>query len=297
MRKELKWTLVLALVCVLAGSWACKLDEVIPPELAGPSELALSLEMRAIPDQLTADGFSSSIIEAVLRDENGQRLPGRTINFDLTVRGQFLDIGNLAPLNGPRPTAGGEEARAVSALTDGDGVARARYWAPFRTDQENDIVVTITGRPAGTDFRAALLRQVDIFVRAANRPSFPGGATCAILVEPQDTAYAVGDLIFFTAAQLTGANGNSIARYEWVFGDGSPRREGRNVEHAYSSTGTFTVTLFTTESVTGAQDSCTEDIGVTATGAPAPPAPGACPTASASFATSGTCDSGEILAG
>ena len=50
---------------------ACTLDDPGPPELAGPSELGMSIEMRAVPDQLVSDGFSSSIIEAVVRDASG----------------------------------------------------------------------------------------------------------------------------------------------------------------------------------------------------------------------------------
>jgi hypothetical protein len=274
MWKKVKWALALAGVPVVLGYLGCGLDEPSAPELAGPSEMAQSLEMRAIPDQLTADGWSSSVIEVTYRDQNGQVTAGQNIQFDLGARGSvgagggvFSDLGNLAPLNSSRPVPGGEEARSISAVTGSDGVARVRYWAPFRTDQENDTVVTITGRPAGSDFRAAIFRQVDVLLRAANRPSFPGSDMCMIIVEAQKTSYDVGETIFFTAGQLIGdadedgCVGNAIARYEWDFGDGKTA-EGRNVEHSYSSARTYTVTLFTTEQGTGCQVSCVEDIVV-----------------------------------
>ena len=175
----------------------------------------MSIEMRAVPDQLVSDGFSSSIIEAVVRDANAQRVQGRTINFDITTPGApglgFLDLGNLAPVNGARPAAGGVESGPASAVSDGSGVARVRYWAPFRTDQENDTTVDITGREASTDFSNQVLRHVTIFLRAANRPSFPGTSTCDFIIEPKDEAYAVGDQIFFTATQITGSGGQPIA--------------------------------------------------------------------------------------
>jgi hypothetical protein len=267
MWKKVKWALALAGVPAVLVLWAC-LNEPSAPELSGPSELAASLEMRAIPDQLTADGWSSSVIEVIYRDENGQRTSGQTIRFDLANEdGVFSDTGNLAPLNAPRPVAGGTEARALSAVTDSDGVARVRYWAPFRTDQMNDSFVTVTSRPAGTDFRAAVFRQVDIRLRAADRPSFPGTDFCQIIVEPQKNAYDVDEVIFFTAGQLIGAEaagcaGNPIARYEWDFGDGTTGPQNRSVEHSYSSANTYTVTLFTTEQGTGCQDSCTATIPV-----------------------------------
>ena len=293
---------------------ACTLDNPDPPELAGPSELGMSIEMRAVPDQLVSDGFSSSIIEAVVRDANAQRVQGRTINFDITTPGApgsgFLDLGNLAPVNGARPAAGGVESGPASAVSDGSGVARVRYWAPFRTDQENDTTVDITGREASTDFSNQVLRRVTIFLRAANRPSFPGTSACGFIIEPRDDAYAVGDQIFFTATQITGSGGQPIARYEWDFGDGSPRVEGRNVSNAYSrpgdltatTPGAYTVTLFTTESVTGTQTSCTNDDVVTATGdpvppvPPVPPTPAGCAAPTATFGASQICPMGEIIA-
>jgi hypothetical protein len=162
--------------------------------------------------------------------------------------------------------AGQTEARAVSAVTDGNGIARVRYWAPFRTDQENDTVVTITSRPAGDDFRAAIFRQVDIFLRAANRPSFPGVNACGFMIEPLKPAYDKNELIFFTATQLVGdgstCGSNEIARYEWDLGDGSGRREGRNIEHRYENAASYTVTLFTTERGSGCQVFCQGTITV-----------------------------------
>ncbi len=121
------------------------------------------------------------------------------------------------------------------------------------------------------------------------------------MIEPKDNAYAVGDVTNFTATQVTGGAGNPIARYEWDFGDGSGRVEGRNQSHIFDSAGTstdstFTVTLFLTESVSGAQTTCTEEIVVTTSGSPPPPAPPACATPTASFSASAVCDSGEILA-
>jgi hypothetical protein len=270
MWKKVKWALALAGVPVVLAYLGC-LDDTSVPELSGPSEMSISLEMKAIPDQLTADGWSSSVIEVVYRDENGTRTPGRTINFDLGARenvpgtsigGTFHDLGSLSSLNGSRPVAGGAEAQAVSAVTDSDGVARVRYWAPFRTDNENDNVVTIAARPAGSDFRAAVYRQVDIKLRAANRPTFPGTAECSIILEPQDNYYAVGELIFFTAGPT-----EDVARYEWDFGDGSSHRYGRNVEHAYSSADSYTVTLFITMT-SGLQTSCPEPLRVTNDGGP-----------------------------
>ena len=246
---KLKAALLLALVPAVSGLVNCNLDNPTPPELAGPSELAISIEMRANPDQLTADGFSSSVIEAVVRNASGARVGAgaQTVIFDITLpgtallSGTFFDLGNIAPLDSPRPLPGGEEARQLSVATDGSGVARARYWAPFRTDQENDTTVTITGRPAGTDVRGVVLRQVDIFLRAANRPSFPGGTTCVITWEPVKSGYRVGEQVFLSALQVSG-----IARYEWEIEDPLgvlTYNEGRGTEINFDLAGDYTARL------------------------------------------------------
>ena len=158
-----------AVALVLTGT-GCLLDNPEAPPLAGPSLRGRAVEIRAIPDQLISDGWSSAVIEAVLFGPNSERISGSTIVFD--IQG-FVDLGNLAPLNGPRPTDGGVEATQVTSVTDGDGVARARYWAPFRTDQPDDTVVTILAREIGTNQRQVPFAQADIFLRAADRP-YPG---------------------------------------------------------------------------------------------------------------------------
>ena len=245
----------------------CKLDNPGPPELVGPSELGLAIEMRAVPDSLVSDGLSNSIIEAVVRDSNGERIPERTINFDITRDGaDFLDLGNLAPVNGPRPSAGGVEAGPVSAVTDSDGVARVRYWSPFRTDQENDVVVGITGREASINYSNQTQRSVAIFLRAADRPSFPGQSVCSFIWEPDKLKYTVGESIAFTATQSIGDTdsscvGNEIARYEWAFGDGYTKT-GRGVTHAFTTVATHTVILITHEAITGCRSTCSVTLDV-----------------------------------
>lgn len=266
-----KWFWLAAFAGVVSVIVACTLDNPQASDLSGPSELGTAIEMRAVPDTLVSDGFSSAIIEAVVRNANGERQPGRTVNFDITSSNSpgFLDLGNLAPVNGPRPVAGGVEAGPVSAVTDNSGVARVRYWAPFRTDQENDTTVLITGREASTNFADQTLRTVTIFLRAANRPSFPGSDVCGFIIEPNKPFYFTGEAIAFTATQLvgdsgaTGCVGNEIARYEWNIDDTPPVfRSGREIVHSFSAAGTYTVELITTEAVTGCQVLCTSSVTV-----------------------------------
>lgn len=261
--EENMWKSSLRLLALSAAvlSASCLLDEAEIPDLAGPSAAARSVQIRAIPDTIVSDGFSSSVIEGVLNGPNGERVSGATLVFEILAGGQFLDLGNLAPVNGPRPGGGGVEAGPVSAVTDGQGVARARYWAPFRTDQENDTTVTIAVRELGTNTRGVLFAQADIFLRAANRPSFPGTGACGFIWEPEKIVYEIGEHIAFTATQSTGANGNEIARYEWLLSDGTTY-VGRNFVHAFSAPDTYTIILVTHEAITGARETCSETLDV-----------------------------------
>jgi hypothetical protein len=266
MWNRVKWAMVIALIPFALGQAGCNLGDAARPPLAGPSELGQAIGMTANPDQLTANGSSSSVVEVTLRDEFGQPEAGVTINFDLAAKFGigFSDIGVLAPLNSNRPVPGGQQPKAESAVTNTAGKARVRYWSPFRTDQENDIVATITSRPAGGDFNSAVFRTVDIFLRAANRPNFPGGSTCSILVEPNQVTYDVGELIFFTATQIAGPSGFPIARYEWNFSDGTVGEAERNVAKAFEVAGTYAAELVTTESQSGTQSFCTVTVVIVA---------------------------------
>jgi hypothetical protein len=264
MWKSSLWLFVLP-VSVLCG--ACLLDNPEAPELAGPSTAARSITIRAIPDAIVSDGFSSSVVEAIMHGPNGERVAGATILFEIQADGLFLDLGNLAPLNGARPLAGGVEAGPVSDVTDGDGVARARYWAPFRTDQENDTTVTIAARESGVNTRGANFAEADIFLRAADRPSFPGTEICGFIWEPEKLVYGVGEGIAFTATQATGDTsivgcvGNEIARYEWLFDDGTTKA-GRGTVHAFSTPGEHLIILVTHEAITGCRAVCSDDLNI-----------------------------------
>jgi len=273
MFRELRSAGLLALL-LAPGLIGCVNDASAPP-LQGPSELGTSVEMQAIPFLLTSDGQQNSVIQAVVRDQNGQRVQGVTILFDIQVPGtstfrSYLDLGVLAPQGAPRPNPGGNAAMQTGATTGADGVARVVYWTPYRTDQENDIIVTIIGRPTGVDYRTAVARQVDIFLRAANRPSFPGTNICSFIIEPQQITYRIGQQIFVTAAVSVGPTGFPIARYEWDFGELigiADTAQGREASYVYTVVPPaggviYNIVLYTTELITGSQTNCLRNVNV-----------------------------------
>jgi hypothetical protein len=128
--------------------------------------------------------------------------------------------------------------------------------------------VTIAARESGTNARGILFAEADVFLRAANRPSFPGSSLCGFTIEPSRPFYRIGESIAFTATQITGDTegndrclGNEIARYEWNI-DPITYKAGREIVHAFSGAGNFGVELVTTEAVSGCQSLCTAVIVV-----------------------------------
>lgn len=242
MSRSLRWLLAVFMATMGAS---CTVDNADAPELMGPSATGHSIELRAIPDQLIADGWSSSIIEAILRGPNSERLSGQTVYFDIEG---FVDKGNLAPLNGPRPTYGGVEATAVSATTDGNGVARARYWAPFRTDQPGDSTVVILAREESTNFRQALFAagRTQIFLRAADRPlpspfptPQPGCTAPTAMVELSGLCKggeikAGKEILALGGGSGAGGDTDTIAVYIFNWGDGTETSTGSSTaSHTY----------------------------------------------------------------
>jgi len=245
-------------VALAAGSCK-KLDQVTIPDLSGPSELGLSLQLMANPDVLSADGYSTSALEVVVRDQNGQRTQGRDILFAIADEsGRYADIGALETLTGSPLHA--DEA---TARTDADGVARVIYRSPYRTDLTANTNIIVTARPLGDDFNAALNRTVRIELKSAEPRLFPQnpnntGPTCNWAVQAPGGFY-VNEVILFqsTANDPDGV----IVRYAWDFGDGE-RDDKPDVAHAWGKVGTYTVTHVVTDD-DGAQSACSATLDIT----------------------------------
>src|SRR5215470_2025812 len=144
----------LALLLALSG---CGLDKVEVPALDGPSEFALSLLLTAQPDIITADGFSTALITATLRDQNAAPIAGRDVFFAVAdASGRFADIGELRAVTSVGIGTG------LQVRTNGQGVAAVVYEAPARTDATANMLVKVAARVVGTDAAAANYQSVDI---------------------------------------------------------------------------------------------------------------------------------------
>jgi PKD repeat protein len=239
----------LAAAIIVAALGGCKLNKERVPDLSGPSELAMSLQITARPDVLTADGFSTASIQVVVRNQNGQPVSGQALTFAITdFAGRFASIGTLTP---------------DVATTGSNGIAQVIYQAPPRTDATANNRVLVVARPITGDAAGQIYRSVEIELRSAEPrlfPQIPGNKApnCNFLIEPALGVNGVNQSFLFqsTSSDIDG----TIVRYEWDFGDGV-REDKPDVQHRYSFPGQYTVTHVVTDNG-GLQAACAAPVVV-----------------------------------
>ena len=243
----------LSLACGLTLQ-GCGLDKVkVPESLTGPSELGLSLQLLALPDVVVADGIQTSVIQAVLQDQNGKRVAGRGVVFTiLDEAGRTAEIGQLTSATGARVFG------STTIVTNGNGIAQVVYTTPERRDFTANARIRIGARPVGTDSQGAPNWTVSLELRSAEPRRFPeGGAgvpTCSFIMAPNNPVNKEGTVLRFTSTSSI-ASPNYIVRYEWYFGDGSGGETGSegtiDVQHPYPNQGTYDVTHIATSNTGG----------------------------------------------
>jgi hypothetical protein len=136
----------LALIAAMNGCGLGGLEEVTVPPLIGPSETGISLDMKASPDTLNADGVSQSVVRILVRDQNGRPAPGRQLSVRLAQGDGFLVAGSLVV--GPLQTA-------VSLASDSSGVVQVVYTSGFNAG----LLVIIAVKPYSFDATLDPLQQ------------------------------------------------------------------------------------------------------------------------------------------
>jgi PKD repeat protein len=246
------------------------------PALTGPSALALSLSLNAIPDSISQDGGSQASIKVLAIGPNGKPVSALAMRVDMVVGGVPQDFGTLS-------------ARTI--VTNADGVATVVFTAPpsppdgvFGTcNGLPGTCISIVATPTGTNFETANSEGVTI------RLVPPG-----VILPPPDTPTAsfqfspavVGpnQAVTFDGSSSCGGTltssgacpaTQSITQYNWNFGDGSTG-SGAVVSHSYANVASYTVTLTVTNG-RGVSASTTKALAIS---------PSALPTAN--FTTSPT---------
>ena len=118
--------LALGMLLVVTG---CVLDDHETPPVNGPSQTGLSVQLSALPDTVNADGVSRSVVELVLRDQNGNPAPGRAILFELLAGDGKMIPSAASTYVGPVQTglvmATSESGQAVVIYVAGKNITTA----------------------------------------------------------------------------------------------------------------------------------------------------------------------------
>ncbi|PYR78609.1 MAG: hypothetical protein DMF87_13720 [Acidobacteria bacterium] len=220
---------------------ACSLDKQEMPGLAGPSEIVTSLSLTASPDQLPRDGSSQSIVTITARDANGQPLVGQRIT---------LSLGASAPQ--------GAALSQTEVTTGSNGMATFSVTAPVR-GSIGDITVSAT--PVGTNAGNAATRIIQIRATPGNTTA----PTAAFTFSPASPD--VGQTVTFNASTTTDEGVPcSNCTFFWNFG-GDGTATGLTATHAFSSGGSFVVTLTVTDAA-GSTSTAQQTVTVSAPSIP-----------------------------
>ena len=245
MTNYIKRCAVLA-IALLAS--ACTVTDSVPPPLAGPSELSLSLAISANPDVLSQDGGSQSVITIDARDASGQPAANQLLYLE-------IDGGDFGALS----------ARTV--VTNSHGRATFTYTAPPGSPAVETSNVAIRVRPSGTDNAAQLTRVVNIRLNPSGTIN-TGAPTPRFTFLPAEPG--ANQTVRFDGTTSTPSRGATITNYAWDFGDGSTAT-GAVAAHSYSAPGAYGVKLTVTDSQGISATSATQTVDV---GAGNPPTAG-----------------------
>jgi len=260
MKGVLSSAFVLAAV-TLAG---CTVHQTEAPGLTGPSDLALSMRVTALPDSISQDGGSQSSIQITAFGPDGKpksALPLRVDMFAMDQSGKFVgqDYGALS---------------ARTLVTNSSGVATVVYTAPpaptaglFGTCQGlPGNCVEIVATASGLGFETVNPQRVTIRLVPPGVIQPPASTpTAAFTFSPQPVAANV-PLLFDASASQVGNGASQITSYSWTFGDGTAGT-GKTVTHKYGAPGSYIVILTVTNDRT-LSSSTTQSVSVGGGAAP-----------------------------
>ena len=201
---------------------ACGLDKSGVSPLTGPStpsEFALSVTLKATPDQLPRDGSSQSQITVFVRDAESRPVSGQRLSVTSSV--------------------GSVSQSAV--MTGADGLASFAFTAPPSGSLGNTAVIQVV--PVGDNSSNAVARTLSISLTGASNTTPPTPAFTLTPVAPE-----ANQSVRFDASRTTdeGVVCQDACTYGWNFGDGSTA-SGRIVNHTFTTARSYTVTLTVTD--------------------------------------------------
>jgi PKD repeat protein len=250
-----------AVTFALLASAGCTIHSTETPAVSGPSTIALSLNLNAIPDSISQDGGSQSSIKITAIGPSGKGQAAVPLRIDTRLNGVPQDYGTLS-------------ARTI--VTNGDGVATVVYTAPpspaggvFGTcGSLVGTCVEIIATPTGTGFETAVSQSVQIRLVPLGVILPPASTPTAVFNYSPSTVSANLPIQFDASTSQPGQGASQIVTYNWTFGDGT-NATGKNVTHTYSAGNNFAVTLIVTND-RGLSASTTQQLAVSAGALPTP---------------------------
>lgn len=258
----IRCSLVVASALALAG---CTVKSTETPELAGPSEFALSFGLTANPDSISQDGGSQSVIVLKAFGPNGQPKPQTSFRLDIVVGGVPVDYGRLS----------------VKTITTGnDGQASAIYTSPAalpagaNIDYCNSSIfdpslpggcIEVMATPIGTNYTNDRTQAVKIHLVPLGVIMPPALTPTPSFTFNPSSPSANSPVQFDGSASCPGQsactpNSPQITAYEWQFSDGGSAN-GRLATHSFAFAQTYSATLTVTND-RGVKASTTKSITV-----------------------------------
>jgi PKD domain len=254
-RRRLRpWTA--AALCLVLASGGCGQHDVEIPDLEGPSETGLSLDLKVSKDVLVSDGRDFAVVTATVRGPNGRPLANQDVFFAIADEsGRFADIGVIVGSNGP--------GTGATVRTNAQGVAQVIYEAPARTDATANQTVLVMARLVSNDANGVIYHRVRIELRSAEPKLFPANPTnlnphCQFITEPNVGPFKTNTVIGFHSTSFD--TDGVIIRYEWNFGDGTTGDQPDNAK-VYRAAGSYTVVHSVIDD-DGGRDTCMAGIVV-----------------------------------
>ena len=242
--KGLLSSAILVAAVVLAG---CTVHQTEAPALAGPSDLALSIRVTALPDSISQDGGSQSSIQVTAIGPDGRPKSGLPIRLDMFVNGVGQDYGTLS---------------TRTMVTNASGVATVVYTAPpspvgglFGSCQGlPGNCVQIVATASGSGFETSSPETVTIRLVPPGVILPPASTPTTLFTFSPPTAAANAPVAFDATSSCAGQAGatggclpsnNVLTGFSWSFGDGQSG-SGATTSHVFTSAGTYNVTLTVT---------------------------------------------------
>ncbi|MCY4075050.1 MAG: PKD domain-containing protein [Acidobacteria bacterium] len=253
----------------LLAAAACVQDRALPQTFVGPSELALSLQLAAVPDVLPLDGVSRSVVSVLALDGRARPVPRLPLTLQILASGELQDFGTLS---------------ARSVVTGPEGRARFSYTAPRVSTNpagqpDPGTAVTIRVTPRTGDHANALARVVAIRLVPPGRVIPEFGVAAGFTHAPSPATAGEPTLFSAPFCDAPRSGGPSppacvddprrlVTGFTWSFGDGG-HAAGQTVPHVFEAPGSYPVRLDVTDPYRRTA-SVTQVVGVDAAAVPAP---------------------------